>query len=148
MITRNTSRRSSTGTRSGWQVTAADWRGQAGSGRLGADDVTGHIDDFAHVDRRSRRVLGANGRASAPGPHVLAGHSMGGHLALRAVAEGRVAPDALVLVAPMLGLRRAAAAGAACTRSPRAMAALGDPRRPAWKWSEKPGEVPAPRSTC
>ncbi|HEU4652039.1 MAG TPA: alpha/beta hydrolase, partial [Croceibacterium sp.] len=33
--------------RRGWQVTAADWRGQAGSGRLGADAVTGHVDDFA-----------------------------------------------------------------------------------------------------
>ena len=32
--------------RAGWQVTAADWRGQAGSGRLGRDDVTDHIDDF------------------------------------------------------------------------------------------------------
>jgi lysophospholipase len=25
----------------------------------------------------------------------------------------------------------------------RLMCALGDPRRPAWKWSEKPGELPA-----
>ena len=32
----------------GWRVTAADWRGQAGSGRLGNDEVTGHVDDFAH----------------------------------------------------------------------------------------------------
>ena len=31
----------------GWVVTAADWRGQAGSGRLGADKVTGHIGDYA-----------------------------------------------------------------------------------------------------
>ena len=31
----------------GWRVTALDWRGQAGSGRLGADAVTGHVDDFA-----------------------------------------------------------------------------------------------------
>jgi lysophospholipase len=27
----------------------------------------------------------------------------------------------------------------------RIMAACGDPRRPAWKWSERPGEVPASR---
>jgi lysophospholipase len=26
------------------------------------------------------------------------------------------------------------------------MAGIGDPRRPAWKWSEKPGEVPAGRN--
>ena len=29
-----------------WRVTALDWRGQAGSGRLGFDPVTGHVDDF------------------------------------------------------------------------------------------------------
>jgi lysophospholipase len=27
------------------------------------------------------------------------------------------------------------------------MKSLGDPRRPAWKWSEKPGEIPAARET-
>jgi lysophospholipase len=70
---------------------------------------------------------------------------MGGHLGLRAAAEKRLAPApaALVLVAPMfdvlpelvpLGVRRLFA---------RARCASGDPRRPAWKWSERPGEIPA-----
>ena len=31
----------------GWAVTALDWRGQALSGRLGHDPLTGHIADFA-----------------------------------------------------------------------------------------------------
>jgi lysophospholipase len=31
----------------GWRVTASDWRGQAGSGRLGGDAITGHIDDYS-----------------------------------------------------------------------------------------------------
>ena len=35
--------------RRGWRVTAADWRGQAGSGRNGNDAVTGHVDDFADL---------------------------------------------------------------------------------------------------
>jgi lysophospholipase len=70
---------------------------------------------------------------------------MGGHLVLRAVADGLVRPDALVLSAPMLGflpawlplpLQRAWAS---------AMCRTGDPRRPAWTWSEKPGEIPARR---
>ncbi len=30
----------------GWRVTALDWRGQAGSGRLGSDGFSGHIADF------------------------------------------------------------------------------------------------------
>lgn len=79
-----------------------------------------------------------------PGPHVLAGHSMGGHLALRAVAERAVDPQALVLTAPMLGIGRMPPA--LMHTAARAMARFGDPRRPAWKWSEKPGEPPASRA--
>lgn len=129
--------------RQGWRVTAADWRGQAGSGRFGSDAVTGHIDDFAvWVDDLAALWRDwAEGRA---GPLVLAAHSMGGHIALRAVAEHRLEPQpaALVMSAPMLDvlpervpvpLRQALA---------RTMCAIGDPRRPAWKWSERPGELP------
>jgi lysophospholipase len=127
----------------GWRVTAADWRGQAGSGRLGSDAVTGHIDDFAvWVDDLA--ALWRDWAKGRSGPLVLAAHSMGGHLALRAVADRRLAPvpDALVMSAPMLDvlpekvpvpLRQALA---------RTMCAIGDPRRPAWKWSERPGELP------
>ena len=49
--------------------------------RLGSDAVTGHIDDFSTwVDDLA--ALWADWRAATPGPHVLAGHSMGGHGAL------------------------------------------------------------------
>lgn len=128
----------------GWQVSAADWRGQSGSGRLGADEITGHVDDFALwvADLEAFWREWAIGR---PGPLVLAAHSMGGHLALRAIAESRLdpAPAALLLSAPMLDVLpeavplflRRGIAGVAC--------AVRDPRRPAWKWSERPGEVPA-----
>jgi lysophospholipase len=132
--------------RQGWQVTAMDWRGQAFSGRLGADGITGHIDDFTQWTA-DLAAFWPEWAAVQPGPHVLAGHSMGGHLVLRATAEGKLVPppDALVLSAPMLGthpewlpdwLQRLAA---------RVMGMVGDPRRPAWKWSEKPGELPADR---
>lgn len=129
--------------RQGWQVSAIDWRGQAGSGRLGADPVTGHVSDFG-VWIADLAAYWPGWVKANPGPHVLAGHSMGGHLALRAVAEKAVAPDALVLSAPMLGfigvLPRQFMHSLA-----RWMTKLGDPRRPAWKWSEKPGEVPVNR---
>ena len=130
----------------GWRVTAAEWRGQGGSGRLGIDAVTGHIDDFDIW----LEDLASYWRGWAPqqqGKRVLAGHSMGGHLVLRAAAERLLdpVPDALLLSAPMLDMTPEALP----LRLRRPLAAFlsgrGDPRRPAWKWSEKPGEPPASR---
>ncbi|HMO69858.1 MAG TPA: alpha/beta hydrolase, partial [Novosphingobium sp.] len=129
--------------RQGWRVTAMDWRGQAGSGRLGADPFTGHVADFGQwIDDLSE--FWGQWKGEGPGPCVLAGHSMGGHLVLRAVAEGRVDPAALVLSAPILGFLGPLPA-AVMHLAARVMAALGDRCRPAWKWSEKPGELPEDR---
>jgi lysophospholipase len=131
--------------RAGWRVTAADWRGQAGSGRLGKDAVTGHIEDFAHwIDDLA--LLWASWVDETPGPHVLAAHSMGGHLVLRALAGGRVAPDAVVLSAPMTGVAGPPLPLAALHRVAQGMCRIGDPTRQAWKWSEKPGELPKGRA--
>lgn len=130
--------------RAGWRVTASDWRGQAGSGRLGNDRVTGHIDDFARwVDDLAH--LWQDWKAQTPAPHVLMGHSMGGHLVLRALAERRVDPDAAILSAPMLGFYGSILPVSWMHRVADVMKRFGDPARPAWKWSEKPGEVPVTR---
>lgn len=132
----------------GWQVTAADWRGQGGSGRLGNDDATGHIDDFALWIADLADFWGewAEGRQ---GPLVLAGHSMGGHLTLRAVIEKALdpAPDALVLSAPMLDVFPEAVPLPVKRWLATAMAGVGDDKRPAWKMSEKPGSSIASRQT-
>jgi lysophospholipase len=128
----------------GWHVTASDWRGQGASGRLGKDPYTGHIDDFATwVDDLA--LLWRQWQGETPGPHVLAGHSMGGHLALRTAAAGKVQPDALLLTAPMLGFVASLLPAGVMHVLTKVMKALGDPRRPAWKWSEKPGEPPQSR---
>lgn len=128
----------------GWAVTASDWRGQAGSGRLGNDPVTGHVADFGTwVDDLA--LLWNMWKAERPGPHVLAGHSMGGHLVLRALAERRVDPDAVVLSAPMLGFYGTVLPVGIMHAAAQLMKGLGDAARPAWKWSEKPGEAPASR---
>jgi lysophospholipase len=121
----------------GWRVGAADWRGQGGSGRFGNDPYTGHIDDFALWVEDLARFWNL-WQAAGPGPHVLIGHSMGGHLALRAVAEKRIDPAALVLVAPMLGFTKRLPLRI-LHRVARLMVRWRDPRRPAWRWSEKPG---------
>jgi lysophospholipase len=130
--------------RRGWRVTAADWHGQAGSGRLGTDAVTGHVGDFsAWIDDLA--AFWQEWKAATPGPHVLAAHSMGGHLVLRALVERRVDPDAVVLSAPMLGFHTFGLPLGVLHAVARLMCAVGDRRRPAWKWSEKPGQVPEGR---
>jgi lysophospholipase len=126
-------------------VTASDWRGQAGSGRLGRDAVTGHIADFGiWIDDLA--LLWARWVAETPGPHVLAAHSMGGHLVLRALVDGRVKPDAVVLSAPMTGVAGPPLPLGILHKVAQAMCRIGDPARQAWKWSEKPGELPAARA--
>lgn len=129
----------------GWSVTALDWRGQALSGRMGPDSVTGTIGDFTRwVDDLAG--FWTQWTAARQGPHVLVAHSMGGHLALRAVAEGRVRPAALVLSAPMLGFVRHGLPRFLYEWTARLMCALGDPDRPAWGAGEKPGQARADRS--
>lgn len=129
----------------GWEIAAADWRGQAFSGRLGIDAHTGHIDDFSTwVDDYA--ALWADWAAAMPGPHVAVAHSMGGHLVLRAVAQGRVRPDAVVLSAPMLGLHPTWVPSGLLHAIARGFCMLGDRRRPAWTGNEKPELVSRSRS--
>lgn len=130
--------------RRGWAVTALDWRGQAGSGRLGLDTHTGHIDDFASwvADLAG---FWSDWQAATPGPQVVVAHSMGGHLVLRALAEHRIDPAAAVLCAPMLGLTARGLSAGIMHLIARVMCRIGDRRRPAWKWGDRPGQPPAGR---
>lgn len=123
--------------RQGWRVTALDWRGQAGSGRIGASLTTGHVNDFS-VWINDVSAFWAEWTAANPGPHVIVGHSMGGHLVLRALAERRIVPMAAVLSAPMLGFL-APGPVALLHAVAKLMCRIGDPERPAWGSSEKPG---------
>ena len=130
--------------RRAWSVTAADWRGQGGSGRLCEDGSTGHIDEFATwIDDLAG--LWTRWRAQSPAPHVVIGHSMGGHLALRALAERRIDADAAVLIAPMLGLGPARVPRALLHQVARMMCRVGNRRRPAWRTNERPGVLPGSR---
>ncbi len=121
--------------RQGWSVSAFDWRGQGGSGRLAADPNVGHATDFAPWIAD----LAAFWKEwQGDGPSVVMGHSMGGHLVLRALLERAIQPDSAVLIAPMLGLKAPLPAGLA-GRVARFMRDHGDPARPAWKGHERPG---------
>jgi lysophospholipase len=130
--------------RDGWRVTAGDWRGQAGSGRLGDDPITGHISDFS-VWLDDLEAIWSAWVKETPGPHILAAHSMGGHLIARAMVEKRVDPDAAILIAPMLRMVGPRLPLNVLHGAAKVMLQLGSPKRPAWKWSEKPGELPKHR---
>ena len=128
----------------GWSVTSFDWRGQGGSGRLLPDRRVGHIDDFAiWIDDLA--AFWTDWVARMPAPHVVMGHSMGGHLVLRALIERRIAPVAVVLSAPMLGFEASASRTALTKLAVRVLARVV-PHALAWKENERPG-ASAPRAT-
>ncbi|MDX3899576.1 MAG: alpha/beta hydrolase [Sphingobium sp.] len=121
----------------GWAVTSFDWRGQGGSGRMTDDPLAGHIANFA-TWIADLGALAADWRADgSDGPRVMLGHSMGGHLLLRAMAEGVVKPQAAVLVAPMLGLRSAPLPGRLAEGVARLMCRIGRAERMAWTQQEE-----------
>jgi lysophospholipase len=129
----------------GWRVTALDWRGQAGSGRLGADPSTGHVADY-RIWLDDLAAFWSAWVRETPPPYVIVGHSMGGHLVLRAVAEGLIDPVAVVLSAPMLGFLTPGP-NWLLHRVAQVMCRFGNPERPAWTISEKPGSTIASRAS-
>ncbi len=87
----------------GWNVTTFDWRGQ---GHSRGTIVGGNFTDFDPLVADGADLLGSLIEAQ-PGPHVAVGHSMGGHLLLRILAERRPPVAAAVLVAPMIAVNSA-----------------------------------------
>jgi len=67
-----------------------------------------------------------------PGPHVLLGHSMGGHLVLRLLAERTLPVDGAVLVSPMLGLNTGLIPEKLGRLIARTLCAIGWETEPAW----------------
>ncbi len=122
----------------GWHVTAIDWRGQGGSGRLLDNPHIGHIDDFSTWIADLQHFW-TFWKAETSGPHVVLAHSMGGHLAMRALAERAIDPDAVALSAPMLGISTMGLPYALHHAVAKLLQKLGDPKRAAWKEGEKPG---------
>lgn len=120
----------------GWSITSLDWRGQAGSGRTSPDIHVGHIENFdTYVTDFA--AFWKEWQRDAVGPKVLMGHSMGGHLVLRAMTEGVAKPDAAVLIAPMLGLHSPLGARLG-ERLAKMLGGVGNSARAAWKVNERP----------
>jgi len=116
----------------GWHVTSIDWRGQGLSGRVLPNHNIGYIADFS-IWIADLRFFWQQWQAENSGPHVLVAHSMGGHLALRALAEGAVDPVAIALSAPMLGVRSNGLPLSWSRAFAKLMLRIGYGKRPAWK---------------
>ncbi len=104
----------------GWNIVSFDWRGQGGSrGSI----VGGNFTDFDPLVADEAALI-AELVADRPGPHVAIGHSMGGHLLLRVMAEHKPPLAAAVLVAPMLGINTFPTPGTFARMLARSFAAL------------------------
>jgi lysophospholipase len=88
----------------GFAILILDWPGQGLSERLLGDSKKGHIDRFETF----MEAL-ANGleelKDRLPKPHVALAHSMGGAIALAAIAQDLVKVEAAAFCAPMWGLK-------------------------------------------
>lgn len=89
----------------GFAVVTFDWRGQGLSTRLLPNRCKGHVGNYADFLSDALLVYGEIVRA-LPRPHLLLGHSMGGHLALRFLQDYPGRFERAVLSAPMLGFDR------------------------------------------
>jgi lysophospholipase len=121
----------------GWRVTSVDWRGQGASGRLLVDPQVGHIEDFS-TWISDLRFFWTKWKAETPGPHVVLAHSMGGHLAMRALVEKAIDPVVVAMSAPMLGIQTGGLPLSWNHAFARLMCKIGRGNIAAWKISEKP----------
>ena len=125
----------------GWNVASFDWRGQGDS--RGAI-VGGHVDSFDPLVADCASLL-EDWIASTPAPHFAIGHSMGGHLLLRVIAEHRPPLAAAVLVAPMIGVNATPIPPWLGSRIAGALTRLGLSNRRAWKHNERPAPAGSTR---
>ena len=112
----------------GWNVASFDWRSQ---GQSRGDIKGGHLDSFDPLVADGGDLI-SEWIDRQPGPHVAVGHSMGGHLLLRILAERRLQLGAAVLVAPMIGINSGPVPVWASQTLAQSLAMAGMSRVPAW----------------
>ncbi len=89
----------------GFWVASVDWRGQGLSQRLLDNPLKGHVSAFTDFHLDLQAVIEAPAVREIGAPRMMLAHSMGGAIGLGAIARGIVAPDAVALSAPMLGIK-------------------------------------------
>lgn len=93
----------------GFTVACLDWRGQGLSGRTAKPAIMGHVDRFEDYDLDVAALMQAPEMAERGPIRLMLAHSMGGAIGLGAIYRGVIAPEAMVLSAPMLGLKMSGA---------------------------------------
>ncbi|MHA1529002.1 MAG: alpha/beta fold hydrolase [Alphaproteobacteria bacterium] len=88
----------------GFAVASIDWRGQGLSQRLTGTPLKGHVGKFTDYHLDLAALMAHRSVAALPGPRLMLAHSMGGTIGLGAIKRGQVAPRAVILSAPMLGI--------------------------------------------
>lgn len=139
-------------------VWSLDWRGQGLSDRPLADRERGYISDFAVlVDDLAEVVAERVTQTLAGEPLLLLAHSMGGHVALRYLAERNAPPgrpdrvQAAALTAPMVSILTAGLARWSVRTLARQAVALGFSESYAFGqsgWSEKELRFDGNPMTC
>ena len=96
----------------GFSVASVDWRGQGLSDRVAEPAIMGHVERFADYGLDLAALLSAPELAGRPVRLMLA-HSMGGAIGLAGIYRRIIAPEAVILSAPMLGVQMSPAVKAA-----------------------------------
>jgi len=86
----------------GFVVASFDWRGQGGSARALADPLKAHVGDFAEYDDDLASFLDQVVMPISTAAPLVLGHSLGGHMALRALHDRPGLFRAAALTAPMI----------------------------------------------
>jgi lysophospholipase len=133
----------------GFAVATLDWRGQGGSSRALGEPLKSHVGDFAEYDDDLLSFMDqVVGKLTNTPPLVLA-HSMGGHIALRALHDRPGLFSAAVLAAPMVGIVTRGYPPALVRGITALHASLGKERSFAWGMAERdPFKVDFTRQLC
>lgn len=100
----------------GFSAATIDWRAQGLSQRLLPDPRKGHVSRFTDYQLDLAALTAELQAPEFPGPFFLLAHSMGGAIALRALAEG-LSVRAAAFLAPMWGIRMPAPIGGLALQS-------------------------------
>lgn len=124
--------------RRGWAIEGFDWRGQGGSGRILRDGRVGHGPPYEVMAADLAAYCG-EWRQRTSGPHIILGHSMGGHMVLKALATTSLTVDGAVLLSPMLGMNAGLIGERIGALIARILCRIGWTERPAWSEDSNKG---------